>query len=45
MFVTGVGMAMSMGITKIVGVRVLVGMSMVGRRSPVRMDDVHPRFT
>ncbi len=45
MFVTGVVMAMSMGITNIVGVCVLVGVSMVSRRSPVRMDDVHPRFT
>ncbi len=45
MLVAGVGMTMSMGITNIVVVCVLMGVSMVSRRSSVRMDDVHPRFT
>lgn len=45
MLITGVGMAMGMEITEIVGVSALVRVSVVRRRSLVRMDDVLPRFT
>ena len=44
MVIAMVGMGMRMRITEIVGVFVLVGVSVLGWRSLVRMDDVHPRF-
>ena len=44
MIIAMVGMGMRMRITEIVGVFVLVGVSVLGWRSLVRMDDVHPRF-
>ena len=45
MFIVGISMAMVVGVTEIVVVCVLVGVSVMGRRSLVRMDNVHPRFT
>lgn len=45
MLIARVGMAVGVGITEIVRVYVLLGVSMVSWRSPVRMDYVHPRFT
>lgn len=45
MLIARVGMAVGVGITEIVRVYVLLGVSMVSRRSPVRMDYVHPRLT
>ena len=43
-FTAEVAVAMPMGVTEIMGMRVFVGVSMLSRRSCVRMDDVRPRF-
>ena len=43
-FTAEVVVAMPVCVTKIMGMYVLVGVSMLNRRSCVRMDDVRPRF-
>ena len=45
MFIVGISMAMAMGVTEIMVVCVVVGVSVVSRRSLVRIDNVNPRFT
>ena len=47
MFIVDISMAVAvaMGVTEIVVVCVVVGVSVVSRRSLVRIDNVNPRFT